>query len=67
MIKATLNYNPYILETSASFNDKKPRINSEIEKYKNGSNTVVTPTPGKKTNSLTNKGISLGDGWDNLI
>ena len=35
MIKATLKYNPYILETSASFNEKEPRINSEIEKYKN--------------------------------
>ena len=43
------------------------KLTKQIEKYKNGSNTVVTPTPGKKTNSLTNKGISLGDGWDNLI
>lgn len=43
------------------------KLTKQIEKYKNGSNTVVTPTPGKKTNSLTNKGISLGDGWDDLI
>lgn len=43
------------------------KLTKQIEKYKNGSNTVVTSTPGKKTNSLTNKGISLGDGWDNLI
>ena len=43
------------------------KLTKQIEKYKNGSNTVVAPTPGKKTNSLTNKGISLGDGWDNLI
>lgn len=43
------------------------KLTKQIEKYKNGSNTVVTPTPGKKTNSLTNKGISLGDGWDNYL
>lgn len=34
MIKATLSYNPYILETKATFNDKNPHINSLIEKYK---------------------------------
>lgn len=43
------------------------KLTKQIEKYKNGSNTVVTSTPGKKTNSLTNKGISLGDGWDNYL
>lgn len=43
------------------------KLTKQIEKYKNGTNTVVTPTPGKKNTSLTNKGISLGDGWDDLI
>jgi len=43
------------------------KLTKQIEKYKNGNNTVVTPTPGKKNNSLTNKGFSLGDGWDDLI
>lgn len=38
------------------------KLTKQIEKYKNGNNTVVTPTPGKKNNSLTNKGFSLGDG-----
>lgn len=42
-------------------------LTKQVEKYKNGTNTVVTPTPGKKNNSLTNKGFSLGDGWDDLI
>lgn len=43
------------------------KLTKQIEKYKNGTNTVVTPTPGKKNTSLTNKGISLGDGWDDLV
>ena len=43
------------------------KLSKQIEKYKKGNNTVVTPTPGKKSNSLTNKGFSLGDGWDDLI
>ena len=44
------------------------KLTKQIEKFKNkGNNTVVTPTPGKKTNSLTNKGFSLGDGWDDYL
>lgn len=43
------------------------KLSKQIEKYKKGNNTVVTPTPGKKSNSLTNKGFSLGDGWDDLV
>ena len=43
------------------------RLSKQIEKYKKGTNTVVTPTPGKKSNSLTNKGFSLGDGWDDYL
>lgn len=38
------------------------KLTKQIEKYKNGNNTVVAPTPGKKNNNLTNKGFSLGDG-----
>lgn len=38
------------------------KLTKQIEKYKNGSNTVVSSAPGKKNNSLTNKGFSLGDG-----
>lgn len=37
MAKVELSYNPYLLETKVSFNGKEPRINSLIEKYKNGS------------------------------
>lgn len=33
MIKADLSYNPYVNETIISFNGKKPRINSLVEKY----------------------------------
>ena len=43
------------------------KLSKQIEKYKKGNNTVVTPTPGKKSNSLTNKGFSLGDGWDDYL
>jgi uncharacterized protein YbgA (DUF1722 family) len=38
------------------------KLSKQIEKYKKGTNTVVTPAPGKKSNSLTNKGFSLGEG-----
>ena len=37
MIKAELNYNPYLLETTVKFNGQAPRINSLVEKYQNGS------------------------------
>lgn len=43
------------------------KLSKQIEKYKKGTNTVVTPTPVKKSNSLTNKGFSLGDGWDDYL
>ena len=43
------------------------KLSKQIEKYKKGTNTVVTPTPGRKSNSLTNKGFSLGDGWDDYL
>lgn len=33
MIKAELEYNPYLLETLIRFNGHKPRINSLVEKY----------------------------------
>lgn len=33
MIKAELNYNPYLMETQIRFNDQPPRINSLVEKY----------------------------------
>lgn len=42
-------------------------LTKQVEKYKNGNNTVVTPTPEKKKSNLTNKGFSLGDGWDDLV
>ena len=43
-------------------------LTKQVEKYKgNNTNTVVTPTPGEKSNSLTNKGFSLGDGWDDYL
>lgn len=35
MVKATLSYNPYLLETEVSFNGNPPRINSLVEKYRN--------------------------------
>ena len=34
MVKAELNYNPYLLETNISFNGQLPRINSLVEKYR---------------------------------
>ena len=37
MIKAELNYNPYLLETSIKFNGQGPRINSLVEKFQGGS------------------------------
>ncbi len=33
MVKAELEYNPYLLETEIRFNGQKPRINSLVEKY----------------------------------
>ena len=43
------------------------RLAKQVEKYKNGTNTVVSPVSEKKTNGLTNKGFSLGNGWDDLL
>lgn len=37
MMKAELNYNPYLLETSVKFNGQAPRINSLVEKFQNSS------------------------------
>ncbi|MCL2603162.1 MAG: hypothetical protein FWD90_01630 [Defluviitaleaceae bacterium] len=36
MVKAELNYNPYLLETSVMFNGNEPKINSMVEKYISG-------------------------------
>lgn len=36
MIKAELSYNPYLLETIVKFNGQKPRINSLVEKFQDG-------------------------------
>lgn len=36
MVKAELEYNPYLLETIIKFNGQKPRINSLVEKYESG-------------------------------
>ena len=36
MVKAELNYNPYLLETSIKFNGQEPRINSLVEKFQDG-------------------------------
>ena len=36
MVKAELEYNPYLLETAIKFNGQKPRINSLVEKYEAG-------------------------------
>ena len=33
MVKAELNYNPYLLETVVKFNGQEPKINSLVEKY----------------------------------
>ena len=35
MVRAELNYNPYLLETEVRFNGNPPRINSLVEKYEN--------------------------------
>lgn len=37
MVKAELNYNPYLLETTIKFNGQEPRINSLVEKFQEGS------------------------------
>lgn len=37
MIKVELSYNPYLLETKIKFNNQEPRVNSQVEKYVNGS------------------------------
>ena len=34
MVKAELNYNPYLLETKITFNGREPKINSLVEKYR---------------------------------
>lgn len=36
MVKAELEYNPYLLETKIKFNGQSPRINSLVEKYETG-------------------------------
>ena len=36
MVKAELNYNPYLLETMIKFNGQEPRINSLVEKFQDG-------------------------------
>jgi hypothetical protein len=36
MVKAQLSYNPYLLETSITFNGREPKINSLVEKYQAG-------------------------------
>ena len=33
MVKAELNYNPYLLETKILFNAQPPKINSQVEKF----------------------------------
>ena len=42
-------------------------LTKQVEKYKNGSNTVVSPVTEKKTTNSNNKGFSLGNGWDDLL
>lgn len=47
MVRADLEYNPYLLETKVSFNGNPPRINSLIEKYQNEKlQTWVKKIPG---------------------
>ncbi|MDR1977716.1 MAG: hypothetical protein LBQ42_03170 [Synergistaceae bacterium] len=36
MVKAELNYNPYLLETSVKFNGCEPKINSLVKQYQSG-------------------------------
>ena len=43
------------------------KLSKQIEKYRKETNTVVTPTSGKKSKSSNNKGFSLGDGWDDYL
>ena len=43
------------------------KLSKQIEKYRKETNTVVTPTSGKKPKSSNNKGFSLGDGWDDYL
>ena len=43
------------------------KLSKQIEKYRKETNTVVSPAPGKKTKSSSNKGFSLGDGWDDYL
>lgn len=33
MVETKLKYNPYLMETDIEFNSKKPKINSQVEKY----------------------------------
>lgn len=42
-------------------------LTKQVEKYKNGNNTVVSPVTEKKTANSNNKGFSLGNGWDDLL
>ena len=43
-------------------------LTKQVEKYKNGNNTVVSPVSEKKVNTNNhNKGFSLGNGWDDLL
>lgn len=35
MVKAELEYNPYLMKTTVRFNEREPRINSLVEKYQN--------------------------------
>lgn len=46
---------------------KNASLTKQVEKYKNGNNTVVSPTSEKKTKNLTNTGIHLGDGFDDYL
>ena len=43
------------------------KLSKQIEKYRKETNTVVTPTSGKKSKNSNNKGFSLGDGWDDYL
>ena len=43
------------------------KLSKQIEKYRKETNTVVTPTSGKKSKSSNNNGFSLGDGWDDYL
>jgi hypothetical protein len=36
MVKAELSHNPYLLETIVKFNEREPKINSLVEKYRTG-------------------------------